>query len=254
MNYSEQELIAAISSSDLRPTLFQPLPSDGALKTLQSLVRRCWLADPDLRPDMAEVVATLKTAMSQKTAQQAQQSIEPQKEGSASADGLGTTDEHNMRADEGGRTASTEDLAARRVGGASDHPISCPTCHSMELSTGGHEHCDESSGRSEQTDGNQEANSLSHVESSDPDQGSWVLPEILGSSPDGDTANQVVVSMGAFETVGARERMEDRHFVFTWAPGGTQPTVSASAYLSHEGLTQRVVARLLLAMTRRTYA
>ncbi|XP_022899647.1 protein kinase and PP2C-like domain-containing protein [Olea europaea var. sylvestris] len=57
MNYTEQQLTAAVVSEGLRPVL-AGLES-GASASLLSLIQRCWDADPENRPSFADIVVEL---------------------------------------------------------------------------------------------------------------------------------------------------------------------------------------------------
>lgn len=57
MNYTEQQLTAAITSG-LRPVLAGP--ECGIPSTLSSLIERCWNDDPTLRPSFTEVISELQ--------------------------------------------------------------------------------------------------------------------------------------------------------------------------------------------------
>ncbi|CAI9779563.1 unnamed protein product [Fraxinus pennsylvanica] len=57
MNYTEQQLTAAVVSEGLRPVL-AGLDS-GACASLLSLIKRCWDADPENRPSFSDIVVEL---------------------------------------------------------------------------------------------------------------------------------------------------------------------------------------------------
>lgn len=57
MNYTEQQLTAAIVSDGLRPVLVGP--ESGAPSSLLSLIQRCWDAKPQNRPPFNDIVAEL---------------------------------------------------------------------------------------------------------------------------------------------------------------------------------------------------
>ena len=57
MNYTEQQLTAAVVSEGLRPVLAGP--QSGASPTLLSLIKRCWDADPQNRPSFSDIVLEL---------------------------------------------------------------------------------------------------------------------------------------------------------------------------------------------------
>ncbi|KAH6832523.1 protein kinase family protein / protein phosphatase 2C family protein [Perilla frutescens var. hirtella] len=57
MNYTEQQLTAAVVSEGLRPVLAGP--ESGASSSLLSLIQRCWDADPQNRPPFSEIVLEL---------------------------------------------------------------------------------------------------------------------------------------------------------------------------------------------------
>ncbi|KAI3444283.1 hypothetical protein Pfo_000948 [Paulownia fortunei] len=57
MNYTEQQLTAAVVSEGLRPVLAGP--ESGASTGLLSLIQRCWDADPQNRPSFSDIVLEL---------------------------------------------------------------------------------------------------------------------------------------------------------------------------------------------------
>lgn len=57
MNYTEQQLTAAVVSEGLRPVLAGP--ESGASPVLLSLIQRCWDADPQNRPSFSDIVSEL---------------------------------------------------------------------------------------------------------------------------------------------------------------------------------------------------
>lgn len=57
MNYTEQQLTAAVVSEGLRPVLAGP--ESGASSSLISLIQRCWDPDPQNRPSFSEIVLEL---------------------------------------------------------------------------------------------------------------------------------------------------------------------------------------------------
>ncbi|PIN25000.1 Tyrosine kinase [Handroanthus impetiginosus] len=57
MNYTEQQLTAAVVSEGLRPVLAGP--EMGASTGLLSLIQRCWDADPQKRPSFSDIVLEL---------------------------------------------------------------------------------------------------------------------------------------------------------------------------------------------------
>lgn len=57
MNYTEQQLTAAVVSDGLRPVL--AFPESGAPSALLSLIQRCWDAKPQNRPSFNDIVAEL---------------------------------------------------------------------------------------------------------------------------------------------------------------------------------------------------
>ncbi|KAG2242869.1 hypothetical protein Bca52824_095290 [Brassica carinata] len=59
MNYTEQQLTAAIVSSGLRPALAET--GLHAPKSLLSLIQNCWVADPSKRPSLDDVVVELES-------------------------------------------------------------------------------------------------------------------------------------------------------------------------------------------------
>eukprot|EP00850_Spirogloea_muscicola_P023527 SM000364S13662 [mRNA] locus=s364:59070:63877:+ [translate_table: standard] len=58
MNYNEQSLTAAITGEGLRPVLVGP--QNFGPQILESLIKRCWHADPDKRPGFEEIIDELK--------------------------------------------------------------------------------------------------------------------------------------------------------------------------------------------------
>ncbi|KAL6272558.1 hypothetical protein ACE6H2_023250 [Prunus campanulata] len=64
MNYTEQQLTAAVVSDGLRPVLASP--ESGAPSTLLSLIERCWDANSQNRPSFDDIVAELGTILEQK--------------------------------------------------------------------------------------------------------------------------------------------------------------------------------------------
>eukprot|EP00850_Spirogloea_muscicola_P016169 SM000129S26156 [mRNA] locus=s129:400643:403596:+ [translate_table: standard] len=58
MNYNEQSLTAAITGEGLRPVLVGP--QNFGPQILDSLIKRCWQADPDKRPGFEEIIDELK--------------------------------------------------------------------------------------------------------------------------------------------------------------------------------------------------
>lgn len=68
MNYTEQQLTAAIVSSGLRPALAETglhVP-----KSLLSLIQKCWEADPSKRPSLDNVVLELESLWEQESEKQ----------------------------------------------------------------------------------------------------------------------------------------------------------------------------------------
>lgn len=68
MNYTEQQLTAAIVSSGLRPALAETglhVP-----KNLLSLIQKCWEADPSKRPSLDDVVLELESLWEQEREKQ----------------------------------------------------------------------------------------------------------------------------------------------------------------------------------------
>ncbi|CAL2271580.1 unnamed protein product [Prunus armeniaca] len=63
MNYTEQQLTAAVVSDGLRPVLAGP--ESGAPSTLLSLIERCWDANSQNRPSFDDIVAELGTILEQ---------------------------------------------------------------------------------------------------------------------------------------------------------------------------------------------
>ncbi|XP_024031130.1 protein kinase and PP2C-like domain-containing protein isoform X2 [Morus notabilis] len=61
MNYTEQQLTAAVVSDGLRPVLAGP--ESGAPSTLLSLVQRCWDANPQNRPAFNDIVDELSSIL-----------------------------------------------------------------------------------------------------------------------------------------------------------------------------------------------
>ncbi|KAL1548777.1 protein-serine/threonine phosphatase [Salvia divinorum] len=57
MNYTEQQLTAAVVSEGLRPVLAGP--ESGTSSNLLSLIKRCWDADPQNRPSFSDIVLEL---------------------------------------------------------------------------------------------------------------------------------------------------------------------------------------------------
>ncbi len=57
MNYSEQQLSAAVTSQGLRPVLAGP--ESGVPPGLASLIQQCWEGDASLRPSFDKIVETL---------------------------------------------------------------------------------------------------------------------------------------------------------------------------------------------------
>ncbi|KAH8972536.1 hypothetical protein BDL97_02G202900 [Sphagnum fallax] len=57
MNYSEQQLSAAVTSQGLRPVLADP--ESGVPPVLASLIQQCWEGDASLRPSFDKIVETL---------------------------------------------------------------------------------------------------------------------------------------------------------------------------------------------------
>ncbi|XP_057785766.1 protein kinase and PP2C-like domain-containing protein [Salvia miltiorrhiza] len=57
MNYTEQQLTAAVVSEGLRPVLAGP--ESGASTSLLSLIKRCWDTDPQNRPSFSDIVLEL---------------------------------------------------------------------------------------------------------------------------------------------------------------------------------------------------
>ncbi|CAL9025130.1 unnamed protein product [Prunus brigantina] len=64
MNYTEQQLTAAVVSDGLRPVLAGP--ESGAPSTLLSLIERCWGANSQNRPSFDDIVAELGTILEQR--------------------------------------------------------------------------------------------------------------------------------------------------------------------------------------------
>ncbi|XP_010541032.1 PREDICTED: protein kinase and PP2C-like domain-containing protein [Tarenaya hassleriana] len=74
MNYTEQQLTAAIVSSGLRPALAEsglPVP-----ETLLSLIQKCWNADPLKRPSFEDIVRELETIWELKRGKEQVQTLE----------------------------------------------------------------------------------------------------------------------------------------------------------------------------------
>ncbi|XP_077227267.1 protein kinase family protein / protein phosphatase 2C (PP2C) family protein [Tasmannia lanceolata] len=63
MNYTEQQLTAAVVSESLRPVVAGP--ESGVPSTLLSLIQRCWDADPQCRPLFDDIVDELDTIIKQ---------------------------------------------------------------------------------------------------------------------------------------------------------------------------------------------
>lgn len=61
MNYTEQQLTAAVVSDGLRPVL--PGPESGAPSTLLSLIQRCWDSNPQSRPSFNDIVGELSSIL-----------------------------------------------------------------------------------------------------------------------------------------------------------------------------------------------
>lgn len=57
MNYTEQQLTAAVVSEGLRPALAGT--ESGASHRLLSLIKRCWDADPENRPSFDDIITEL---------------------------------------------------------------------------------------------------------------------------------------------------------------------------------------------------
>ncbi|BFG37820.1 hypothetical protein CerSpe_240940 [Prunus speciosa] len=64
MNYTEQQLTAAVVSDGLRPVLAGP--ESGAPSALLSLIERCWDANSQNRPSFNDIVAELGTILEQR--------------------------------------------------------------------------------------------------------------------------------------------------------------------------------------------
>jgi hypothetical protein len=58
MDYSEQQLAAAITVEQLRPVLMTA--ASGAPPGLAPLIERCWHSDPEQRPDLQQVIDELE--------------------------------------------------------------------------------------------------------------------------------------------------------------------------------------------------
>ena len=61
MNYTEQQLTAAVVSDGLRPVLAGP--ELGAPSTLLSLIQRCWDSNPQSRPSFNDIVGELSSIL-----------------------------------------------------------------------------------------------------------------------------------------------------------------------------------------------
>lgn len=57
MNYTEQQLTAAVVSEGLRPALAGP--ESGASPSFLSLIKQCWDADPQNRPPFSDIILEL---------------------------------------------------------------------------------------------------------------------------------------------------------------------------------------------------
>ncbi|CAN1243541.1 Protein kinase and PP2C-like domain-containing protein [Linum perenne] len=64
MNYTEQQLTAAVVSGKLRPAL--ATSESGASPCLLSLIQRCWDDNPDRRPSFSDILLELDTMIGQK--------------------------------------------------------------------------------------------------------------------------------------------------------------------------------------------
>ncbi|CAN0907425.1 Protein kinase and PP2C-like domain-containing protein [Linum grandiflorum] len=68
MNYTEQQLTAAVVSGKLRPAL--ATSESGASPSLLFLIQRCWDENPDCRPSFDEIVVELDTMIGQELVQE----------------------------------------------------------------------------------------------------------------------------------------------------------------------------------------
>ncbi|KAF6164926.1 hypothetical protein GIB67_021422 [Kingdonia uniflora] len=77
MNYTEQQLTAAITSEGLRPALVSP--ESGAPASIVSLIQRCWDSNPQERPSFDDIVTELDPIMRyfKKVQEEVQVPVEP---------------------------------------------------------------------------------------------------------------------------------------------------------------------------------
>lgn len=61
MNYTEQQLTAAVVSAALRPVIAGL--ETGVPESIQSLIQRCWDANPQNRPSFSEIISELDLAL-----------------------------------------------------------------------------------------------------------------------------------------------------------------------------------------------
>lgn len=61
MNYTEQQLTAAVVSGGLRPALV--CLDTGIPASILSLIQKCWDANPEIRPSFSEIVAELEVIL-----------------------------------------------------------------------------------------------------------------------------------------------------------------------------------------------
>lgn len=72
MDYSEQQLAAAITVDQLRPVLMTA--ASGAPPGLASIIERCWHSDPLQRPDLGQVIQELESLKAELARDQAAES------------------------------------------------------------------------------------------------------------------------------------------------------------------------------------